>query len=82
MTNRFAGVPRGRPLRGPRAIAGWIWGDEERWRSVYGLDRDTYGIKLVAGELLGFENWIEVGLAAESGRKRRRKPAEVASTSP
>jgi hypothetical protein len=79
MPNRFAGVPRGKPLQGPRAIAGCIWGDEGRWRSVYLLDRDAYGIKLVAGELLGFENWIQVGLAAETGRRRRRQSAETAA---
>jgi hypothetical protein len=79
MPNRFAGVPRGKPLLGPRAIARHIWGDKRRWRSVYRLDRDAYGIKLVAGELLGFENWIQVGLAAETGRRCRRKPTETAA---
>ena len=79
MSNRFAGVPRGKPLQGPGAIAGCIWGDEGRWRSVYLLNRDAYGIKLVAGELRCFENWIQVGLAAEASRRRRRKLAKSAA---
>ena len=70
---RFVDMPRGRALQGPREIADFIWGDKRRWRSVYGLDRDAYGIKLVAGELLGFENWIDAGLAAETSRRHRRK---------
>jgi len=76
MADRFAGVPRGKPLRGPKAIARTIWEDESRWRSVYLLDRDAYGIKLVAGELLGFENWIQVALAADTNRRRSRKPTK------
>jgi hypothetical protein len=78
--DRFADMPRGKPLQGTRAIAGHIWGDESRWRSVYLLNRDAYGIKLVAGELLGFENWIQAGLAAETSRRRRRKSAGAAVT--
>jgi hypothetical protein len=71
--SQFADVPRGKPLQGPREIADYIWGDRRKWRSVYQLDRDAFGIKMVAGQLLGFEKWIEAGLRAAETSRRRRK---------
>jgi hypothetical protein len=74
--NRFAGVPRGRPLAGSRAIARHIWNDEERWRSAFRLPRDQYGLAVVCGELLGYEGWVDFALAAGAERRRPRSNAE------
>ena len=75
--SRFAGVARGRALPGARQIAQHIWGDEYRWRSVFQLPRDEYGLVILAGRVTGFTGWIDHALAvnATTGRKRRRKPA-------
>jgi hypothetical protein len=71
--NRFAGVARGRPLCGSKAIAGFIWDDEARWRSAFRLPRDEYGLAVVCGELLGFTGWINHALAAGAKRRRQRR---------
>jgi hypothetical protein len=70
--NRFAGIARGRPLRGSRAIARHIWRDEERWRSALQLPRDEFGLSVVCGELLGYGGWIDFALAAGAERRRPR----------
>ena len=70
--NRFAGVPRGRPLCGSRKIAGHVWDDEEKWRSAFRLPRDEFGLAIVCGELLGYEGWIDFALAAGAERRRPR----------
>ena len=71
MSNRFAEIPRGRALSGPRKIASHIWG--EKARSVYDLPRDEYGLVILAGQLTGFEGWIDHALAerAKNSKKRR-----------
>jgi hypothetical protein len=76
--NRFAGVPRGRPLPGSRAIAGHVWNDEERWRSALRLPRDEYGLAIVCGELLGYAGWIDFALAEGVERRRPHKAREAA----
>jgi hypothetical protein len=73
MSHRFAGLPRGKPLRGARAVAIYIWDDQKRYRAAYGLNREEYGIAIVAGELLGFSNWIDHALANQAGDRKRRK---------
>jgi hypothetical protein len=70
--NRFAGVPRGRPLPGAKAIAAHIWHNEERWRSALHLPREEYGLAIVAGELLGYSGWIDYALAVAAERRRPR----------
>jgi hypothetical protein len=76
--NRFAGVERGKPLPGSKAISRHIWHTEERWRSACQLPRDEYGLSVVAGELLGFTGWIDHALAVGAERRRPRKAREVA----
>lgn len=79
--NRFAGVARGRPLPGSRAIAGYIWDNPERWRSAFRLPRDEYGLAIVCGELLGYTGWIDFALAAGAERRRSRARAAEATQS-
>jgi hypothetical protein len=82
--NRFAGVPRGKPLAGSKAIARYIWNDEERWRSAFRLPRDEYGLAIVCGELLGYTGWIDYALAAGAERRRPRtsRKQEIISETP
>jgi len=79
MSDCFAGQPRGRALAGARAIARYIWDDEEQWRSVYSLSRDEYGLMELNGKVTGFTGWIDFALANRVGRKRRRRRAEEAA---
>jgi hypothetical protein len=77
--NSFAGVPRGKPLRGSKAIAGYVWGDEKKWRSAFRLPREQFGLSVVCGELLGYAGWIDYALATASERHRPRKTAAEAA---
>jgi hypothetical protein len=73
MADRFAGQPRGRMLRGAQEIAAYLLSDPEKWRSVYGLPRDEYGILELNGQLTAFTNWIDIALAARVGKRRTRR---------
>ena len=80
--NRFAGIPRGKPLPGSEAIAQYIWSDKERWRSALRLPRAEFGLTIVCGELLGYSGYVDHALAlrADAGggkRRRRLRPAET-----
>jgi hypothetical protein len=77
MPDRFAGQPRGKTLDGTREIAAHIWGDPERWRSVYQLDREAFGLVSLGGKIVGFSNWIDLALERRVGKKRRRRPRNV-----
>ena len=79
-TNLFLKAPRGRPLVGPRAIAEHIWGDSEKWRSVYRLPRETYGIVLLPGGLTAFAGWVDAALAQNACRPARRGHPPVESS--
>jgi hypothetical protein len=76
--NRFDGVERGKPLRGSKAIARHIWDDEEKGRSAFRLPRDEFGLSVLAGELLGYEGWVDYALAVGAERRRPRKCAITA----
>ena len=79
MTGRFGGIPRGRPLPGARAIAGYVWQDEKLHRSAYGLPRDEFGLQDLNGRLTGFTNWIDHALSERVGKRRaRHRQQEVA----
>jgi len=78
--NWLTGVPRGETLSGTRAIAEHLWGNPERWRSVYRLPRREYGIVMLAGDLTAFTGWLNAALAHDAGRKRpRRSPGKKAA---
>jgi hypothetical protein len=44
MSDRFAGVNRGRALRGSRAIAEYLLGDPHAGEIVCSLPRDEFGL--------------------------------------
>jgi hypothetical protein len=67
--NRFAGVPRGKPLPGSKAVARHVWNDEEKWRSAFRLPRDEFGLSIVCCELLGFTGWIDHALATRAQKE-------------
>ncbi len=71
----FAKTPRGRPLVGPREIARHLWGSPEKWRSVYRLPRDDYGIVLLPGGLTAYEGWLDAALARIAGGMRPHQAA-------
>jgi len=74
MSERIAaGQPRGKPLTGARRIAGYMWDDEEQWRSVYSLDREEFGLIDLNGKITGFTGWIDAALERRVGKKRRRR---------
>jgi hypothetical protein len=80
--NRFEGVERGRPLRNSRAIAGYVWDDETKWRRALRLDREQLGLSIVVGELFGYSGWVDHGLAEAAGtpsarRQDRRRTDEI-----
>jgi hypothetical protein len=60
-------------LNGPQEIAEHIWGDREKWRSVYRLPRKDFGIVLIAGQLTAYSGWVTAALARAAGGKRPRK---------
>jgi hypothetical protein len=74
MPDRFAGQPRGQTLNGTREIAQHIWGNPGRWRSVYQLDREAFGLVSLGGRVVGFSNWVDLALERRVGKKRRRRP--------
>jgi hypothetical protein len=73
----FSNVPRGQPLRGARAIAEAIFGDERR-SSIYRIDREAFGIVMLSGQLIAYEGWIAAALAerAASGERRRHRRSQ------
>jgi hypothetical protein len=82
MSDRFAGVPRGRALRGSSAIAEYMLGDPDASEIVCALPRDEFGLVTLGRDLTGFTGWIDFALAAraQAGRGRRRVTAAVTST--
>jgi len=70
----FTGIPRGRTLAGCRAIAAYLWGDAKRWRSIYRLDRNEYGLVEVCGRLTAFTGWIDAALERKAGGRARNEP--------
>jgi|RhiMetdeSRZDD1v2_1073273.scaffolds.fasta_scaffold1681919_2 hypothetical protein len=73
MSDRFAGIPRGKPLPGARKIAGYMLDDEEQWRSIYSLPREEFGLIDLNGKLTGFTGWIDHAVTSRIGKKRRRR---------
>jgi hypothetical protein len=53
-------IPRGKPVRGARALAEHIFGDLDSASSVYGLDRAQFGIQILAGKLVARFNQFEM----------------------
>ena len=76
----FTKIPRGKPVRGARALANAFYGDPEKTSAIYNIDRAAYGIIALQGQLTGFEGWIHAALAerANAGERLRRGPGEKA----
>jgi hypothetical protein len=74
--------PRGRAIPGAKALARYIYNDEKKWRSVYGLPREEFGLIDLNGSLTGFENWINGALLARAraGKRRQRGNSPNIST--
>jgi hypothetical protein len=72
--------PRGRPIKGARNLSLYINGSEDEWRSVYGLDREEFGLIELNGQLCGFSNWIDNALRRRVGKRRQRRNSAKIST--
>ena len=74
MSDRFADVPRGRALRGARALAEYILGDPEETEVVFALPRPEFGLVMLGRDLTGFTGWIDHALLerARNAKGRRR----------
>ena len=81
MSDRFAGVPRGRALPGSRAIAEYMFNDPEKSETVCALPRKEFGFAKYGRELIGFTGWIDAAMAAraKAGKERRRREREAAA---
>jgi hypothetical protein len=64
-------------LRGARALAAFIFGDEDQWRKVYPL-REQLGLFYLRGTICGRPATITARIAEREGRAR--KAAAEAST--
>jgi hypothetical protein len=54
--------PRGRLLRGARAIAGHVYGSEEHWRSIYNVVSEL-PIFLLGGLLCAYDTALDEAMA-------------------
>lgn len=75
---RFAGVKRGRALRGSRRIAEYILDDADAAEVVCALPRDEFGFITLGRDLIGFVGWIDFALAARAQTAKGRHRASKA----
>jgi hypothetical protein len=77
--DRFAGVDRGRALRGSRAIAAYLLGDPEATETVFALPRAEFGIVTLGRDLTAFSGWLDHALAARArtAKSRRRSTSKA-----
>jgi hypothetical protein len=82
MSEYFAGVDRGRALRGSKAIAQYLLGDDEASEIVSRLPRAEFGLLMLGRDLVGFTGWLDHALAtrARGGKGRVRGAASRAAT--
>ena len=76
---RFAGMARGRALRGSRAIAEYLLGDPEASEVVCSLDRSEFGFITLGRDLTGFTGWIDAAVAARARAGKGRRRATIAN---
>jgi hypothetical protein len=67
-------IPRGRPVRGARALALYLLEDEKAEAVVRALPRERFGIQILAGQLVGYSGWLDAALVerATAGERTRR----------
>jgi hypothetical protein len=63
-------------LRGARALAAFIFGDEDQWRKVYPL-REQLGLFYLGGTICGRPETITARIAKREGRARKAAAAEA-----
>jgi hypothetical protein len=63
MSDRFAGVPRGRALRGARRIAEYLLDDADQEGIVLALPRGEFGLFKMGRDLVGYTGWIDHAVA-------------------
>jgi hypothetical protein len=73
---RFAGVARGRALRGSRAIAEYLLSDPEASEIVCSLPRDEFGLVMLGRDLTGFSGWLDRRGPRASRQGAPQDPAE------
>jgi hypothetical protein len=79
MSDRFAGVARGQPLRGARKIADYVLADPEASEIVSSPPRDEFGFIMIGRDLTGFTGWIDHALAERARTSKSRRPKRRAS---
>jgi len=64
---------RRRPLliRGARALAGFVFGDEDEWRAIYPLQAEL-GLIKIGGQLAGRPETMERQIAARERANRQK----------
>jgi hypothetical protein len=72
LSNRFAGVKRGRALRGSSSIAAYVLDDPQAGEIVLSLPRDEFGLIVLGRELTGFSGWIDFALTERARRAKSR----------
>jgi hypothetical protein len=74
MSDRFAGVDRGRPLRGAKAIAEYLLGSDEL-EVVFALPRDEFGLVTLGRDLTAYSGWLDHAVLerARTAKGRRRR---------
>ena len=80
MADRFSRIPRGRALRGSRAIAEYMLGDANAAETVCALPRDEFGLVTLGRDLTGFTGWIDHALAIRARNAKGRRKAKTAES--
>jgi hypothetical protein len=82
MSDRFAGVPRGKAPRGSRAIAEYVLGDPDASEIVCSLPRTEFGLVVLGRDLIGYAGWLDAALAgrARTSKSRSRATSKVKGT--
>jgi hypothetical protein len=85
MSDYFAGVDRGKALRGSKAIAQYAFQDEEASEIISRLPRAEFGLLMLGRDLVGYTGWLDHALAARAqdskSRRRRAATKEIKATS-
>jgi hypothetical protein len=66
-------IPRGKPIRGARALAMYILEDEEKENVILALPRPQWGLQILAGQLVGYSGWIDAALIERAGAGERTR---------
>jgi hypothetical protein len=73
--------PRGKPIAGARALAAYLFDDPDKTDGIYNMTPETrarFGLIELNGKVTGFQNWIDAGIRASVGGKRRQRETSAA----